>query len=74
MRHTHPDSPQIPEYVDDRDLARLTPLGRPHWQALRYHGGGPPFRKIGRRVVYRWVDVVAWIEAQPANVGRKVAP
>lgn len=56
------------EYVDDRDLARLTPISRSHWQTLRTNREGPPWSKIGRRVVYRWADVAAWIEAQkPAN-------
>ena len=25
-------------------------------------GGGPPFRKFGRRVLYRWGDLLAWAE------------
>jgi hypothetical protein len=27
-------------------------------------GGGPPYRKFGRLVLYRWGDVLAWAEAQ----------
>jgi len=53
------------KYVDDRDLAKLTPISRDQWQAMRYAKEGPPYRKIGRRVVYRWADVVAWIESRP---------
>lgn len=71
MRHTHPDATATREYVDDRDLARLTPISRPQWQAMRYAGEGPQWRKLGRRVVYRWADVVAWIESQPSTVGRR---
>ena len=55
------------KYVDDRDLAKLTPISRDQWQAMRYAKEGPPWRKIGRRVVYAWTDVVAWIEAQPSS-------
>lgn len=55
------------KYVDDRDLARLTPISRAHWQAMRVAGEGPPWRKLGRRVVYEWADVVAWIEKQPGS-------
>lgn len=56
------------EYVDDRDLARLTPISRSHWQHLRVLREGPPWRKVGRRVVYLWSDVRAWIESQkPAS-------
>lgn len=29
----------------------------------RYHGVGPKFVKLGRRVLYRWDDVHAWTEA-----------
>ena len=25
-------------------------------------GGGPPYHKFGRRVLYRWSDAVAWAE------------
>lgn len=55
------------KYVDDRDLARLTPISRAHWQAMRSAGEGPPWRKVGRRVVYNWDEVVAWIERQPSS-------
>jgi hypothetical protein len=27
-------------------------------------GGGPPYRKFGRVVLYRWGDALAWAEAQ----------
>jgi len=29
----------------------------------RYHQIGPPFIKHGRNVLYRWVDVYAWEDA-----------
>lgn len=52
------------EYVDDRDLARRTPISRAQWQLYRQRGGGPSWIKVGRRCVYRWADVVAWLEKQ----------
>jgi hypothetical protein len=52
------------EYVDDRDLERRTPICRDHWQRMRQRGEGPPWIKCGRRCLYRWADVVAWLEAQ----------
>lgn len=62
MQHSlSPDS--ITEYVDDRVLAQRTSLSRSYWQALRQRGEGPQWRKIGRRVIYRWTDVVAWLDA-----------
>lgn len=30
-------------------------------QQLRQRGGGPPFIKIGRRVLYDWEDVRSWL-------------
>lgn len=30
---------------------------------MRYRGSGPRFVKLGRRVMYRWVDVQAWLDA-----------
>jgi hypothetical protein len=29
----------------------------------RYHGTGPKFVRDGRRVIYRWEDVKAYVEA-----------
>ncbi|MFX1784308.1 DNA-binding protein [Prescottella equi] len=31
---------------------------------LRYKGNGPRFVRDGRRVLYRWVDVHAWVAGQ----------
>jgi hypothetical protein len=33
----------------------------------RTNGGGPPFLKIGGRVLYRLSDVVAWEDARTAR-------
>ncbi len=27
-------------------------------------GGGPPYRRFGARVLYRWADVMAWAESR----------
>ena len=29
---------------------------------MRYQGTGPRFVKVGRRVLYRWVDVRGWLD------------
>lgn len=55
------------KYVDDRDLARLTPISRAHWQAMRPKGEGPPWYRVGRRVVYLWEDVDAWMKRNPSS-------
>lgn len=33
-----------------------------NWRALRQ---GPPAKKVGRQLRYRWQDVDAWVESQP---------
>jgi hypothetical protein len=52
-----------PLYVDERELARRLPISLITWQNWRRHGGGPPFFRLGRRIVYRWREVVAWLES-----------
>jgi hypothetical protein len=34
---------------------------------LRFRGRGPRFCKVGRRVLYRWSDVNAYLEANAAT-------
>ncbi len=51
-----------PEYVDDRDLERLSPIRRVTWQQMRVRGTGPRWFKVGRRCLYRLDEVRAWIE------------
>ncbi|MGH3265793.1 MAG: helix-turn-helix transcriptional regulator [Trebonia sp.] len=39
---------------------------------MRYRGTGPKFVKAGRRVLYRWADVNAWLDANTAEItGRR---
>ena len=52
-------SPQ--PYIDDRELARRTGIAAKTWQRWRGESEGPPYSKLGRRVLYRWADVEAWI-------------
>lgn len=35
----------------------------------RYLGRGIPYVKHGRRVLYRWADVLAYVEANTINPG-----
>jgi hypothetical protein len=67
MEHAKPLTSTLVEYLDDRQLAQRTPFSRAHWQKMRQRGDGPVYRKVGRRCLYRWADVVAWIEAQPVG-------
>jgi predicted DNA-binding transcriptional regulator AlpA len=39
-------------------------LSRSAFYALRHEGGGPPAYKIGKRLMFKWADVEAWIETK----------
>jgi hypothetical protein len=56
------DDGRAAEYVDDRDLQRLTSIKRVTWQLMRAKGNGPRWFKIGRRCLYKLVEVRQWIE------------
>lgn len=49
-------------YIDERELACRTTLAPRTLQLMRRNGGGPPFAKLGGRVVYKWADVERWIQ------------
>jgi hypothetical protein len=59
-----PSNAVDPIYIDDKELERRVPaIRRPTWQKMRIEGRGPAWIKIGRRCVYSWPDVVAWLES-----------
>ncbi len=58
-----PSNAVDPIYLDDRQLARRTSIARATWQKMRHEGRGPVVRKIGRRCLYSWSGVVAWLES-----------
>jgi hypothetical protein len=60
-----------PDYVDDRTLAVRTPISRVQWQVMRREGKGPAFYRIGRRCVYRWAEVMAWLEGHRVEALRR---
>jgi hypothetical protein len=55
-------------FTRDRGAAALSDLGYPVTKAtlatLASRGGGPLYRRFGKRVLYRWSDLVAWAEAR----------
>jgi len=62
-----PDTPNA--LLTRRDAAvALTAAGYPVARATlatrASRGGGPPYRRFGRRPLYRWNDLVAWAEGQ----------
>jgi hypothetical protein len=56
-------SPSPPElYLNTTKVAERTSFTVKALESLRARGKGPRWRAVGRRVVYLWADVVAWIE------------
>ena len=53
-------------YVDDRFLAANTPISRVWFQHARLRGEGPPSYKFGKRVLYKWTEVIAWLDTHAA--------
>jgi predicted DNA-binding transcriptional regulator AlpA len=59
--HTDPPIASEPVCIDEQELSRRTTLSRTTLQTMRRKGGGPPFAKLGHRIVYRLADVERWI-------------
>jgi hypothetical protein len=49
-------------YLSAEGVSHLTPFSKKALEIKRARGGGPHWSRVGRRIVYRWADVVAWIE------------
>jgi len=48
----------------DADVEQLTGFARRTLQDRRQRGLGPPFVKLGKKIVYFENEVLAWIDAQ----------
>jgi predicted DNA-binding transcriptional regulator AlpA len=55
------------------EVAVLTGIPEATLRFWRHQGTGPKSAKLGRRVVYREVDVLAWIDAQFDDNGTPAA-
>lgn len=56
-------SAELPDTGSPEEVAKVlytTPAGL---SQLRYRGKGPKFIKVGHRVIYRWSDVRAYLDA-----------
>ena len=51
-------------FSDQNEIAELLTLKPRTLEKLRVTGEGPPFLKLGKRVVYDRADVIAWARAQ----------
>jgi excisionase family DNA binding protein len=53
-----------PKYLSVEEAARYCRVSASTFNKLRLYGGGAPFLKIGRRVLYDLADLDAWLAAQ----------
>ncbi len=49
--------------IPDTAVAALAGVSRAHWQRLRAAGKVPPSIRLGRKVLWRRLEIEAWIEA-----------
>ena len=59
-----PAADPTPRYLDNDEAAAFLKLSPRTLEKQRVVGGGPLFRKFGRRVVYALVDLQAWADAR----------
>ena len=60
-------------YLDTASAAGFCSIAASTLAKFRVFGGGPPYSKIGRRVVYRAADLDAWMSAhRRANTSARV--
>ena len=55
------------EVVGTLGASRIVGLAPATLSTLRCRGGGPPYYKVGRRVVYRIAELRAWVDARAAT-------
>lgn len=55
------------EWITDLELRDRTGLGLQWLRVARMRNSGPPFKRFGRRVLYHWPMVEAWLRSQPGG-------
>lgn len=56
----HEAPPTAPEYLTSREAAALLRLSVDTLERLRRGAGGPPFKRVGRRVLYPRAELLAF--------------
>jgi hypothetical protein len=52
--------------IDEHQASQVTKLAVSTLRSLRVRGGGPPYYKVRRRVVYDLDELTAWVRARRA--------
>jgi hypothetical protein len=58
------ETPQAQRYLTQAHLSKLLNLSPRTLERMRAEGTGPRFIKAGRRVLYQWEHVEAWLETR----------
>lgn len=61
---TQPDPACPDRYLTNEEAAKFLRLSPRTLEKQRVLGGGPRFRKFGRRVLYAMADLEAWADAR----------
>jgi len=61
-------------YLSPREAAQYARMGYSTLNKMRTHGGGPPFVRPSRRVLYATKDLDAWLEARKQRSTSEYAP
>ncbi len=64
---TQVSPPTQPAFLNNEEAARYLNLSPRTLEKHRVIGGGPRFRKFGRRVVYAFVDLESWANARACD-------
>lgn len=67
------DAPSVPEYLKTPEAADYTRLSVPTLDRYRIKGNGPKFAKVGKSVIYRRVDLDAWMASRLVRSTSEVA-
>jgi hypothetical protein len=54
--------PGLPELATPAQVAKYLHTTVNSLAQMRYLGSGPKFTKVGHRVLYRWTDVLEWLQ------------
>lgn len=64
---THPPARHDVEYLVIGEAAELLRTPIQTMYGWRHRGEGPPARRVGRKLLYRRDELLAWVEAQAAG-------
>ncbi len=53
--------------LETPDAAQLLSLSASTLNKLRVYGGGPAYRKIGKKVLYQYSELTRWVESLPTQ-------